>query len=106
MADGSSLLCLRWALKLMHEIKRHQQYFDSQPAVLRSRLKAMGVEISGRMNFELVQFDSLNISAEVVDSLTEEDCLSRELSKMGFAIVEAATRLPIVVALIDQSCRP
>ena len=106
MADGSSSLCRLWASNLMHEIERHQQYFDSQPAELQSRLKAMGVEISGRMNFELVQFDSLNISGEIVDSLTEEECLSRELSKMGFAIVEATTRSPIVVSLIDQSCRP
>lgn len=106
MADGSSSLCRLWASNLMHEIERHQQYFDSQPAELQFRLKAMGVEISGRMNFELVHFDGLNISTEIVDSLTEEECLSRELSKMGFAIVEATTRLPIVVSLIDQSCRP
>ena len=85
----------------MHEIKQHQRYFDSQPAEVRSRLEAIGVDIAGKMNFELVQLESLNTSAEVVDSLTAEQCLSRGLSQMGFAIVEATTVLPIVVSLED-----
>ena len=106
MADGSSLLCLGWALKLMHEIKQHQRYFDLQPAELRSRLEAMGIEIAGGMNFELVQLDSLNTSAEVVDSLTAQECLSRDLSQMGFTIVEATMGLPVVVSLEDWPCRP
>ena len=101
MADGSSSSCQWWALKLMHEIKRHQLYFDSQPPELRARLEVMGVEISGRMNFELVQLDGLNTTNEVVDFLTAEQCLSRELCRMGFAIVEANTGSPIVVSLKD-----
>lgn len=52
MADGSSSLCRLWASNLMHEIEQHQQYFDSQPAALQSRLKAMGVEIDSGMNFD------------------------------------------------------
>ena len=101
MADGSSSLCRWWALKLMHEIKHLQQYFDSQPAELRSRLEVMGVEISGRMKFELVLLDSLNPSTEVIASLTANQCLSSDLCRMGFAIVEANTRSPIMVSLED-----
>lgn len=102
MADGSSLLCQWWGLKLLHEIKQHQCYFDSQPVELRSRLEAMGMEIADRMEFELVLLDSLNPSAEVVSSLREKRCLSRDLCRIGFVVVEAPTRLPIVVSLEDQ----
>ena len=102
MADGSSLLCRWWGLKLLHEINDHQSYFDRQPAELRSRLEAKGVKIAGRMEFQLVLLESLSPSAEIVASLTADQCLSRDLSRMGFAIVEATTRLPIVVSLENQ----
>ncbi len=106
MADGSSLLCRVWALKLLHAIKDHQCYFDSQPAELRSGLEAKGIELDGRMEFELVLADSVTPSAEVTASLTEDKCLSRDLYQMGFVVVEATTRAPIAVSLEGQPCRP
>ena len=45
MSDGSSTWCRVWGDKLLHEIVRHQSYFDSQPAELRSELEAKGIEI-------------------------------------------------------------
>ena len=101
MSDGSSLLCRWWASKLMHEIKQHQLYFALQPVELKSRLESMGVEITAGINFELVQLDSINISAEAAKSLSAEECLSKDLFQMGFAIVEATTRYPVVISLID-----
>ena len=101
MANGSSSLCQWLSLKLMQEIKQNQRYFDSQPPELQSRLEAMGIKISGKMNFELVQLDNLNTSSEVVDSLTAEQSLSTGLSQMGLVIVEATTGLPIVVSFED-----
>ena len=99
MSDGSSLLCRVWALKLLRVIKDHQCYFDSQPAELRSGLEAKGIELDGRMEFELVLVDSVTPSAEVTASLTEDKCLSRDLYQMGFMVVEATTRAPIAVSL-------
>ena len=98
---GSSLLCQLWGSKLLHEIKQHQCYFDTQPVELRARLEAMGAEIAERMEFELVLLDSLNPPAEFVSSLQGERCLSKDLCRMGFAVVEATTRFPIVVLLED-----
>ena len=99
MIDGSSALCRWWAAKLMHEIRRHQAYFDPQPSDLRSALEDKGLEKSGEMEFDLVLLDGLNPSDELIDSLREDQCLSRDLFQMGFAVVERTTRSPIVVSL-------
>ncbi len=104
VADGSSLLCRWWALKLLHEIKQHQSFFDNHPAELRSGLEAKGMELGGRMEFKLVLADSLNLSAEEITSLTADQCLSRDLYRMGFVVVEAAKILPIVVSFVGQPC--
>ena len=105
MGDGSSTRC--WVLgdKLLHEINRHQSYFDSQPAELRSELEARGKKIAGEMEFQLVLLDDLNQPDELdelIDSLMKNQCLSRDLCRMGFAVVEATRRLPIVVSLAGQ----
>ena len=103
MTDGSSALCRRWAAKLMHEIRRHQACFDTQPSDLRSALEDKGLGKAGEMEFELVLLDGLNPSDELIDSLKEDKCLSRDLCRMGFAIVEATPRSPIVVSLEEQT---
>ena len=97
--DGSSLPCWVSAMRLLHEVTQHQRYFDSQPQELRSGLEAKRIEIAGKMEFELVLLDDLDPSNEVIDSLKEDQCLSRNLCEMGFAVVEATTRSPIVVSL-------
>ena len=102
MGDGSSASCRIWADKLLFEIEQHQLYFDGQPAELRSELEAKGVKVSDLMEFKLVPLDNLNPSAELIDSLREDQCLSKDLSQMGFAIVEATTRLPVVVSIEDR----
>ena len=98
MGDGSSLACRWLAQKLLHEIGRHQAYFDTQPSDLRSALEDKGLEKAGEMEFELVLLDGLNPSDELIDSLREDQCLSRDLCQVGFAVVERTTRLPIVVS--------
>lgn len=102
MADGSSMACRRWAMKLLHEIESHQDYFDTQPLDLRTALEDKGLHKDGEMEFELVLLDTLNPSDELIASLTEDQCLSRDLCNMGFAVVERTTRLPIVVSLVEQ----
>ena len=103
MADGSSLRCRYWADKLIHEIRQHESYFYAQPSELRTGLEAKGIAISHKMEFQLVLLESLNPPAEMIQALGEEACLSRDLSRMGFAIVEVTTQSPIVVSIKDES---
>ena len=102
MADGSSTFCSVWGDKLLFEVERHESYFYSQPPELRRELEAKGVDVSSEMEFQLVLLDSLNPSAEVIESLQGDYCLSRELCRLGFAIVEATTKLPISVSVKDD----
>ena len=91
MSDGSSLWCRYWALGLLHEIKKHESYFCKRPSEVRKAFERKGIEIAGDLEFQLVQFDSLNSRPEVLESLQQDDCMSRVLSRMGFAIVEATS---------------
>ena len=100
MGDGSSLVCRWWAMKLLHEISCHQDRFDTQPSDLRSALEDKGLGKAGEMEFELVLLDGLNPSDELIDSLREDQCLSRDLCQMGFAVVERTTRSPIVLSCL------
>ena len=102
MADGSSLSCKVLAMKLLHEIDQHQLYFDSQPQEVRFGLETEGIKISEEMEFDLVLLDRLNPSDNLIDSLRAEQCLSRDLCEMGFAVVERCTRSPIVVSNKEQ----
>ena len=101
-SGGGSTYCRVWGDKLVNEIELHEQYFYRQPNELQEKLKATGVDISGDMEFELVELDSLNLSEEVTENLQRDDCLSADLSKMGFAIVEATTRTPIIVTVKNE----
>ena len=102
-ADGSSILCRWWALKLLHEIRLHEQYFCGDMTDLRAALDAKGMEVPGGMEFQLVLLDSLTLSPQQIDSLREDQHLSRDLCRMGFAIVEATTRSLIMVSQAEQS---
>ena len=103
---GNSSLGIIWGAKLVHEIKRHQSYFDSQPVELKTALQAKGINTLDGMKLQLVLLDSLELSPEVIRSFRADNCLSRDLSQMGFAIVESQTRLPIMVSLDNQSGHP
>ena len=102
MANGSSTFCRAWGDKLMHEVERHEAYFYGQPLELRAELEAKGVDLPGEMEFALVLLDTLNPSGEITESLQEDRCLSRDLSRMGFAIVETTRRLPIAVSIEEE----
>ena len=93
MSDGSSSRCRYWADKLLHEIEQHESYFYSQPPELRASLEDKGME------FKLVPLDSLEPHAELLEALEDEHCMSRDLSRMGFVVVESTTRSPIVVTI-------
>ena len=103
MADGSSAACRWQAQRLLYEMERHQDYFDTQPSDLRSALEDKGMTIDGEMEFDLVLLDDLGPPDELIGSLTEDQCLSKGLGQMGLAVVERTTRSPIVVSLVERS---
>ena len=103
MADGSSAWCRWWGLKIVHEIKRHERYFGGQPTELRRALVEAGTAPAERMEFRLVAIDSLSPTTELLESLRADQCLSKDLCGMGFAIVEATTGSPIRVMVEDSS---
>ena len=43
--------------------------------------------------------EGLNPPAVLIDSLREDRCLSRDLCRMGFVIVETITRRPVIVSI-------
>ena len=98
-ADGSSASCRMHASRLLHEIRQHQLYFDSQHLELLTGLRFAGIESNGEMKFELVTLEELNPPDKVVEELGQETCMSKHLSQMGFVIVEATTRTPIVISV-------
>ena len=98
MADGSSTMCRINAMEVLHEIRRHQDFFDTQPAELRSALEAKGIENFGEMKFDLVLIEDLDLSEGIMNCLRKDQCLSKRLSQLGVAIVERTSRSPIVVA--------
>lgn len=103
MANGSSAWCRAWGLKLIHEIKQHERYLGGQPTELRRAFVEAGAELAERMEFRLVPIDSLSPTAELLEALRADQCLSKDLSGMGFAIVEATTGVPIVVSVEETS---
>ena len=103
MANGSSAWCRMWGLKLIHEIKQHERYFGGQPTELRRALVEAGAELAERMEFHVVPIDSLSLTTELLEALRADQCLSKDLCGMGFAIVEATTRAPILVLVEGSS---
>ena len=89
--DGSSMVCSFRAQRLLDEIRHYQKYFDTQPSGLRSKLESIGVDTTEGMQFELVLLDDLNLSNAVKARLNADNCFSKNLSSMGFAIVERTT---------------
>lgn len=95
--DGSSIRCRAWADKLIHEINYHKSVFNNHHSVLKASLRARGLKTTGEFEFKLALLDNLELTEEQIESLQDDHCISRTLCRMGFAIVEEKSRLPIVV---------
>ena len=96
---GNRVLGRVWGDKLVHELERHESFLRSQLAKLKATLQAKGLETSDEIKLQLVHFDSLEPSPEVVAAFQSDNCLSRGLSRMGFVVIESETRLPIKVSI-------
>ncbi len=103
MADGSSLWCKWWVMRLRWELNQHTDHLNANAAVVREALKEKGMGTNGDPHLKLALLEDLNLPADLVQSLQEEDSLSKDLSRMGFVIVEATTRTPIAVRIEKPS---
>ena len=74
----------------------------SRPKLRRALVEA-GAAPAERIEFHLVPIESLSPTNELLESLRAEQCLSKDLCGMGFAIVEATTGSPIRVLVEDSS---
>ena len=87
----------------VHEIKRHERYFAGQPTEVRRALVQVGAEVAGEMEFRLVRIDSLLPTTELLEALRADQCMSKDLCRMGFVIVEVTTGAPVVVTFEDAA---
>lgn len=92
VSSGSSTPCRVKADKLIWDLDRHEKTLDEHDEELRAAFKSREVNLSGEMELQLVVLEDMNPETAVLESLQEDDCLSRELCQMGFAIVEAKSR--------------
>ena len=96
MADGSSASCRWWAMRLLHEVKYHEQELTTQLVKLKEKLN------SDHLDVRLVLLDSLNSPTELTASLQEDNCLSKDLYRMGFVVIEATTGTLIRITPEDE----
>ncbi len=106
--DGLSVLCTALAGHLLGELQRHEEELrgeDVQRAVVRDR-KAWRFDASLPLEFELVFRDELVLPPGLLDVLTAETCISRNLCQRGFVVVDKRTKSPIVIyAGADESAK-
>lgn len=95
-AAGTSTWCRIWADRLLHEIRWHQNCLDTQSDDLQAALEDIGVDTARGVELDLVLLQHLDLTDGVISRLREDHCLSRYLSRMGFAVVERTTGAPIV----------
>ncbi|MYD92204.1 MAG: hypothetical protein F4Y02_00630 [Chloroflexi bacterium] len=103
--DGSSVLCTIHAGRLLQDLRRHDEILagnDVREAVARN-LQAQGLDAGPMLEFELVFLESLSSTPDLLAALTAEACVSRNLSRMGLAVIEKRTGSPIVLHEAEQS---
>lgn len=102
MGDGSSMRCRFEAMRLLTEIDRHQCVFEDQRLAVKSALKGNGIPVDDDLKLDLVLLQGLNLPPETLAALRADDWLSRDLNRMGFVVVEHATKTPIIVGLRSE----
>ncbi len=97
--DGSSVHCTFLADKLLCDLKHHEEVLqtDAVRDALVRNMQTRGSCTGPVLDFELVSLESLEPTPEMVAALTAEECISRDLCRLGLAIVQKETRSPIVI---------
>ena len=105
-SDGSSVLCTFSAIWLMNELRVHEKALRNEEVrqAVAQDLRGKGLDVEPTLEFELVLLEDLPASPELITSLKAESCISRDLCRRGFAIVEKESRSPI--AIHDPSVAP
>jgi len=98
-SDGSSILCTYSAMWLMNEIRVHEEALrnDEVRQAVAEDLRKKGFDVEPTLEFELVILEELAPAPELIATLTAEGCISRDLCRIGFAIVEKKSRSPIAI---------
>ena len=97
--DGSSMLCTFSAISLLKELRYHEEVLRN-PEVCQAvaeDLRGKGHVVEPALDFELVILADLDPTPELIAALTDEGCISRDLCRRGFAIIEKKSRSPIVI---------
>ena len=97
--DGSSVLCTFSASRLLHELRYHEEVLRNEEvlqAVARD-LRAKEHDVEPTLEFQLVLLEDLPTSPELIATLTAEGCISRDLCRSGFAIIDKKSRSPIAI---------
>ena len=97
--DGSSGLCTLSAISLLKELQRQEKVLrhDEVRQAVAQDLREKGFDVEPSLEFELVLLEDLPTSPELIASLTADSCVSRDLCRRGFAIVEKSSRSPIAI---------
>ena len=103
--DGSSVSCTQFASRLLRNLRRHEEVLDHEEvrrAVARN-LRAQGFDAGPILEFGLVFLEHLSPTPEQFDALTAETSFSRDLYRMGLAIVEKGTGSHIVLQVASPA---
>ncbi len=96
-ADGHSMLCRLLADKLLHELEQQQRLLDNRTDELHAIFVENGMKKDAQMEFRLAHKRDLNVSEDKVTDMCSQDCFSRSLWQIGFAIIENNTHALVVV---------
>ena len=98
-SDGSSSLCSFSAMWLMNELRVHKEALRNEEVrqAVAEDLRKKGLDVEPTLEFELVIVEELAPTPELIATLTAEGCISRDLCRSGFAIVEKKSRSPIAI---------
>ena len=98
-SDGSSVLCTWLAISLLKELRYHEEVLRNEEVrqAVAEDLRGKGHDVEPTLEFELMLLEQLTPTPELLARLTDEGCISGDLCRRGFAIVEKKTRSPIAI---------
>ena len=98
-SDGSSILSTFSAMRLMNELRVHEEALRNEEVRqgVAEDLRRKGLVVEPMLEFELVILEELAPTPELITTLTAEGCISRDLCRIGFAIVERKSQSPIAI---------
>lgn len=99
LGDGSSVLCALWASRLMDELQSHEEVLRTEEVrqVVAQNMRTRGVDVEPTLEFKLALLEDLATAQELLGVLTDERCISRDLCRRGFVIVNKTTAAPIAI---------